>query len=94
MADVFYENNMTVDVITFVPLMKSRERKRGYNQSEVIASALKDILDIPLCNLLKRVKKTSTFARMGRRERAEAVKGRFRFIGRKDGKRLKRFAYR
>ena len=77
MADVFYENNMSADVITFVPLMKSRERKRGYNQSEVIASALSAILDIPETSLLKRVKNTSTFARMGRRERAEAVKGAF-----------------
>ena len=88
MADVFYENNITADVITFVPLMKSRERKRGYNQSEVIASALKDILDIPLCNLLKRVKKTSTFARMGRRERAEAVKGAFALSGERSVKDL------
>ncbi len=36
------------DIIVPVPLHKSRERKRGYNQSERIANGLSAVLDIPV----------------------------------------------
>lgn len=42
--------------ITFVPLHPDKERKRGFNQSEILAKELGKRLSIPVVNLLKRVK--------------------------------------
>ena len=40
-----------------VPLYHSRERKRGYNHSEILAKELSQRLNLPMINALKRIKK-------------------------------------
>jgi ComF family protein len=62
-----------------VPLHRWRIWKRGYNQSALIAAALSRRSGIPCANdLLKRVKPTPPLRGLGRRERAETVRGAFR----------------
>lgn len=41
-------NHINFDAITYVPLSKSRERARGYNQSKLIAEKLSKTLNVPL----------------------------------------------
>jgi ComF family protein len=58
------------DEIVPVPLYKTRERERGYNQSEVIANALSKIIKVPVeTEHLLRIRPTSTQTRMSREER-------------------------
>lgn len=45
-------------VITEVPLSRHRQNQRGFNQSELLAKALADILDLRYSNLLKRTRNT------------------------------------
>ena len=54
------DNNIdsgSIDMITYVPISKKRMRKRGYNQSELIAKEAAKILEIPCIDVLKKIKK-------------------------------------
>lgn len=62
-----------------VPLHPERLEKRGFNQAELLATAIAKTLDIPLVvNVLRRVKATPAQAKMrDRKERAENLSGAF-----------------
>lgn len=50
-----------MDLIIPIPLHKSKEKQRGYNQAEMFANGLAEGLEIPVrCDLLERMRKTST----------------------------------
>ena len=79
------------DVIIPVPLHPSKQRRRGYNQAEVIARGLSDGLNIPCrTDLLVRSHNTATQTRKSRVERWVNVSKIFAFTqpGALDGKRL------
>lgn len=61
-----------------VPLEKKRLKSRGYNQAEVLAKELSQILEIPLIvdNLVK-TRKTLPQAKLSAKERGENVKNAF-----------------
>ncbi len=42
--------NIDFDYITYIPLRKSREKKRGYNQSRLLAKRISENLNIPLAD--------------------------------------------
>ncbi len=69
------------DYIVSVPLHSSKMRKRGYNQSELLAKHIAARLSIPYADVLKRTKKTIKQSGQSRQERrknlanAFAVKG-------------------
>ena len=66
------------DVIVPVPIHKKRERERGYNQSELIARGVAEILHIPVeAKLLRREVHRGSQTFMGRYERFENVLGSF-----------------
>jgi len=59
-----------------VPLHRQRIRQRGYNQSEVIAKGVSEILDIPLLShLLRRITHQASQTFAGRLERFQNVSG-------------------
>ena len=49
-----------IDCITYVPMHKDKEYRRGYNQAEEYAKALSDSLGLPLANGFIEHKKTSS----------------------------------
>ena len=66
-------------VILPVPLAISRERERGFNQSERIARALAERWRIPArCDVLERARATQTQTRLTPEERLANVSGAFR----------------
>lgn len=72
-----------VDCILPVPLHWTRRYKRGYNQAEVIARAIARqwpgvVVDT---RALRRVRRTSSQARLHKGEKAGNVSGAFRFFG-------------
>lgn len=73
MADVYYEQSIEADVITFVPMHPKKQKSRGYNQAELLANELSKIIGLPVENMLERVKHTQNLARMGREERRKAI---------------------
>lgn len=67
-----------VDYIVPVPLHLMKEKRRGYNQSEKFAQGLSANLEIPVRQLLERVKFTDTQTEKTRLERLENVQGVFK----------------
>ena len=68
------------DVITFVPMHKKNLRKRGYNQCELLAKSLSEILGIPAVATLRKTRFTKPQHKLKAAKRSENVKGAFRII--------------
>ncbi len=65
------------DALIPVPLHPARERERGFNQAELIAEILSRRSGIPLRNVLRRVRYTTTQTAYDRQERMENLKDAF-----------------
>ena len=64
-----------VDCVVPVPLHPKKEKKRGFNQSEVLAEGIASVLDIPVAkHLLVRNQYTETQTRKGNYDRWMNVK--------------------
>jgi ComF family protein len=68
---------LPADVVAWVPLARRRLRRRGFDQAEVLASALANRLDLPSSGLLRRIRDTTAQARKGGSERRRALEGAF-----------------
>lgn len=67
-----------IDAIIPVPLHPQKQRKRGYNQAEVIAEGIKNIMQIPLMtDILCRSGSTDTQTHKNRIERWDNMSGKF-----------------
>lgn len=67
-----------IDAIIPLPLFKSRERKRGYNQAERLAKGISESLNKPVWkDLIARRRATSTQTKKNRMDRWSNVEGMF-----------------
>lgn len=91
-ADYYIEEFMQVygsrlqhlhaDVIIPVPIHPARRRKRGYNQAEILAVKLGEVLDMEVCSdLLVRVKKTKPQKELNDAERLRNLTEAFMISG-------------
>lgn len=69
-----YED-ISFDLVTFVPMTKLDERKRGYNQSRLIAKLLAESLTVPLSDCLEKTKTTKKQHTLTGEERKSNLKG-------------------
>lgn len=61
-----------------IPLHRTRQKKRGYNQAEILSSALSELTGIPVrTDVLYRIKKTKPQKNLGRRGRVLNICGAF-----------------
>jgi len=60
-----------------VPLHRSRQYHRQFNQAAEIAHAMRAVTGLPVCHALRRVKATQTQTALHRRQRFENLKGAF-----------------
>jgi len=67
-------HNLEADYIISIPLHWTRYARRGYNQANVMAHVLGKQLQIPVIQVLKRVKKTKFQSRLSYDRRRENVK--------------------
>lgn len=64
------------DAVAFVPMTDAGRRARGYNQAELLAGQLAELLDLPLMtDALVQVRATAVQHKLGRRARFENVRG-------------------
>src|SRR3989344_5387347 len=61
-------------IITYVPMWKKKERRRGFNQAELIARKLGQLLGFAEQSLLEKVRDNRSQVGLGPRERLENVK--------------------
>lgn len=72
-----------VDFIIPIPLSKERFKKRGYNQSELLARELSKLIDIPTnTEIVERIKNTETQTKLSFVERQENLNGAFKVTSR------------
>lgn len=72
------------DCMVYVPMLKKAERRRGYNQSRLLALALSERTKLPVIeNALIKVKETGEQKSLSKKERKENIAGCFR-IAKKD----------
>ena len=84
------EKSLDADILTPVPLHPSRERERGYNQSELLAREISNSTGIPMeAGLLARMRNTPPQVTMtSPEERRRNVVGAFECVGNVAGKRV------
>jgi len=63
--------------ITFVPMFRKKEKRRGFNQAELIAKKVGEITDREVLSLLEKIKDTPSQTELNKEERIENVKGAF-----------------
>lgn len=69
--------DVSFDAVTFVPMRLWDERKRGYNQSKILAEKISKIISVPVENLLVKTERTKPQKRSTARERKVNVFGVF-----------------
>ena len=60
-----------------VPLHRSRQAERHFNQAEEIARSISRVSGLPVLHALKRTRKTETQTHLGRKKRLENLRGAF-----------------
>jgi len=77
MADTYLKENMASDLLVFVPMSKEDRKKRGFNQSELLAKSLGERLGLPVAEGLLKVRQTPLQKNLTAKERAENLSGAF-----------------
>lgn len=77
MADEFWKDNMEADIIVYVPMTEAEEKKRGFNQSELLAEEVGRRLNIAVLPALVKIKETKAQKELGGKERAQNLEGAF-----------------
>jgi predicted amidophosphoribosyltransferase len=78
MADFWRANPMPADLLVPVPLHPARQRERGYNQSDLLARALGDMINLPVVTAgFKRVRHTQPQMSLHAADRRDNVQDAF-----------------
>jgi competence protein ComFC len=77
MSEKLELEELEFDYINSVPLHKKRYDKRGFNQSEKIASRLSEIINVPLVDCVKRTKNTEMLYKLEKGNREKELRGAF-----------------
>jgi ComF family protein len=80
LARVFFDSwdRTDFDSIAAIPLHPQRRRERGFNQSELLARSLSNLVAIPYASVLHRVRPTQPQVDLTDRQRWENVRNAFR----------------
>lgn len=78
MYEIFINENLYCDVITFVPMHEKRLRKRGYNQAELLAKELSKLVGVEVLDCITKTKETEHQANLTQKEREKNLKGTFK----------------
>ncbi len=78
LSNLYFKNLFDADFITFVPMFSKAERKRGYNQSKLLAESLSEKVNVPLFCDLEKVKDTRRQATLKRKDRILNLEGSFK----------------
>ena len=80
MADTFLKHHMEGEIIVPVPMSERDEKKRGFNQAELLAYEVGARLNIPVLPALKKTKVTSMQKELAGKERAENLTKAFEVV--------------
>ena len=82
----YFQNYFNADYLVFIPMSEKAEKKRGYNQSKILAEKLSALINVPVLDCIKKTKETERQATLGRAERLKNLDGAFRVFDKKSVK--------
>lgn len=78
LVDCAKQNNLHFDMVTFVPMTKKSQKRRGYNQARLLAEHFCAIMELGEPSvLLQKVKETVPQEKLGKKEREVNLDGAF-----------------
>lgn len=75
---IYLQNYFNADYFAFVPMSEKAKKKRGYNQSELLAQALSKLTDVPVFYGLIKKGETKRQVTLGRKDRLKNLQDSFR----------------
>ncbi len=84
MSDEYINQGYCCDAVCYVPMSPSEEKKRGFNQAELLATRVAGLLNLQLKNNLLKTKDTSDQKLLSGKERRENLKGVFEVFAPQD----------
>lgn len=84
LIEIIEEKEIYADIICYVPMTKKSEKKRGFNQCEVIARHIGYHINIPVSDCIKKIKNTKEQKTLTKEERVKNLRGAFKVIRVKD----------
>lgn len=76
--EIYKDSEIKDYIITYIPMSKASEKKRGFNQSRLMAENMARILNCSCMEILKKVKETKEQKKLGASERKENIKDVFK----------------
>ncbi len=83
MANVYYKNYFCADAVVFVPMTVRALKKRGYNQSLLLAEEFCKITGLELLDNIEKLKETDRQAKLTKEQRLTNLKGAFKIKDKK-----------
>lgn len=83
---LYLKNYFNADAFVYVPMTKKAFRKRGYNQSELLARKVSQRTSVPVLECLEKVAETKRQATLTRAERLKNLDSAFRVTDKKSVK--------
>lgn len=83
---VYFQNYFNSDYLVYAPMTEKAEKKRGYNQSLILAEKLSVLINVPVLHAVKKVKETERQATLSRAERLKNLDNAFRVVDKKSVK--------
>lgn len=80
LKSVFDTSDLIADSVTFVPMPKERQKKRGYNQSYELCKQFSSLTKIPMFDMLERTNNINKQSTLNAEQRAQNIKGSFKAI--------------
>ncbi len=77
---IYFKNFIVADYLVFVPMARKSERKRGFNQSKLLAQKLSEITCVPVLDAFIKVRETDNQKSLGRNARFTNLKGAFKLV--------------
>ena len=86
----YCKNYINADVICCVPMTEKSFRKRGYNQSKILAQGVAERVGIPFTDCVLKIKETKRQAKLDRENRLKNLVGAYKVTRKKEisGKRV------
>ena len=75
---VDYMNKKDFDYITYIPMTEKKEKKRGFNQSKLLAEEIGKIINKPVLTLFEKIKDVGEQKSFSYKERRDKVVGAFK----------------
>ncbi|MBE5737242.1 MAG: ComF family protein [Clostridiales bacterium] len=83
LSNLYFQSYFNADYLTFVPMTKKAEKRRGYNQSKLLAEKLCERINVQVLDCLVKTKETKRQATLTANERRKNLTDAFKVVDKK-----------